>query len=200
MIIETMEQLKPEWFAARCGIPSASRFNEIVTSTGNPSKQAKNYMFTLAGERIIGMKSEGYQSPAMKRGTELEPEARALYEFTQNVQVVQVGIVYKDGRKRYSCSPDGLVGEDGGLEIKCPNLSTHVEYLLDGKMPTTYICQVQGSLMITGRKWWDFLSYYPGMDPFLIRVERDEKLISAMGEQLELFCDELDKTVEKLRK
>jgi len=199
MLIEnSFEQLSPEWFAARAGIPSASNFDKIVTTTGAPSKQAEKYMYQLAGERLLGTKEESYCNAAMLRGIELEPEARQFYELTLDCEVEQVALVYRDERKLYSCSPDGLL-PNGGLEIKCPQLSTHIEYLLNGKLPATYYQQVQGSLFVTGADYWDFLSYYPGVKPFFIRVEPDLKFHAKLEAALEQFCNELDKVTNKLR-
>jgi len=198
MIVLDCKQLGPEWFAARAGVPSASNFDKIVTTKGEPSAQAKNYMYQLAGERLTGAKTETHQSAAMQRGIELEAEARSLYELMTDETVQTVGICYPNEDKKYSCSPDGLVGEDGGTEIKCPLIHTHVGYLLDGKLPTAYFQQVHGSMLVAGRKWWDFMSYYPGIKPFIIRVQRDEQFCKKLHAQLIKFCMELDKTVGKL--
>ena len=189
----------PEWHQERLGRPSASRFGEIITTKGEPSKQAEKYLYALAGERIVGVAPESYQNAAMVRGLELEPEARRAYEFLYDVDVKQVGTCYPDEQKRYGASPDGLVGEDGLLEIKCPTLPVAVEYLMGNKLPTKYICQVQGQLLVTGRSWCDFMSYYPGLTPLVVRVERDDKLIAALKAALEEFCDRLDAITEKLR-
>ena len=187
------------WFAERVGRPSASRFGEIITTQGKPSKSAEKYLYELAGERIIGEKTESYQNAAMQRGLALEPEAREFYEFARDVDVEQVGVCYPDEQKRYGASPDGLVGEDGLLEIKAPSLPVAVEYLMAGKCPTKYICQVQGQLLVTGRAWCDFVSYFPGLTPLVVRVERDDKLIAALKVALDEFCDKLDAVTEKLR-
>ena len=194
-----VEQLSEEWFAARCGIPTASNFDKIVTSKGAPSTQSKQYMYKLAGETIIGIKEESYQNAAMQRGIEIEPEARGLYELMNDVEVDLVGLCYPDEHRDFSCSPDGLVGEEGGLEIKCPLIHTHVEYLLNGKLPKKYVQQVQGSMLISGRKWWDFMSYYPGLKPLVVRVERDEKFIAKLKSELDTFCNELKAVVQKLK-
>ena len=168
----------PEWFQARCGIPSASNFDKIITTKSEPSKQAEKYLYKLAGERVSKTIEESYQNGAMLRGTEMEDEARKLYELVTDNVVEKVGFCVTDD-DRAGCSPDGLIGTDGGMEIKCPNMATHVGYLIDGKLPTDYFQQVQGGLYVTGRKWWDFVSYFPAIKPFIIRVERDEKFITA---------------------
>jgi hypothetical protein len=112
--------------------------------------------------------------------------------------VEQVGLCYSDDKK-FACSPDGLVGEDGGLEIKCPLVATHIGYLLNGELPSDYFQQVQGCLFVTGRKWWDFMSYSPGLKPFIIRVKRDEGFISLLKGSLITFCKELDEITERIR-
>jgi putative phage-type endonuclease len=199
MIIEDFEQLSPEWFAARCGIPSASKFSDIVTSKGDPSKSAERYLYQLAGERITGAKVETYMNDAMKRGVELEGEARTLFEMIHGVEVRQVGLVYRDEQKQYSCSPDGIVGYDDGLEIKCPLIHTHVAYLLKGTLPVEYVQQVQGSMLITGFNVWWFMSYFPGLPPLILRIKRDEKFIAKLEAALDSFCTELAMVVGKLR-
>lgn len=198
MKILTLEQGTPEWHMSRCGIPSASNFDKIITTKGEQSKQRTKYLWQLAGETILGVPEETYQNGAMLRGKELEAEARGFYQVVTDADIEQVGFCLADDA-RFGCSPDSLVGEDGGLEIKCPNLSTHVGYLLDGVLPTEYFQQVQGNMLVTGRKWWSFLSYYPGIKPLLIMVERDEKFIKALDAELKKFCVELEETVEKLK-
>lgn len=198
MITLDVEQGSPEWFAARCGIPSASVFDKILTTKGDLSKSATKLMYQLAGERITGEKEEGYTNGAMQRGIELEPEARALFELITGKEVAEVGICYHDERKDRSCSPDGLPDENEGLEIKCPSLAVHVEYLLGKKLPMAYFQQVQGSLYVTGLERWHFFSYYPGIKPFHIVVERDEIWIAKLGKALDDFVAELDDTHKTL--
>ena len=198
MIIDDAPQGTPEWFSARCGIPSASNFDKIVTSTGVPSKQAQKYLYQLAAERVTGRAEEGYTNAAMERGKETEQEARNLYEVLNDVQIQQVGVCFPDERKRFCASPDGLVGDDGLIEIKCPLAYASVGYLLDKTLPVDYVQQVQGQLLVTGRKWVDFLSYYPGLKPMIVRVDRDEKFISLLSEALERFVEELENVVRKI--
>lgn len=199
MIALDLEQGTAEWAAARCGIPTASDFDKIVTASGEPSKQRTKYLYQLAGERLLGKKEESYQNGAMLRGMELEAEARSLYELTYDVSIEQVGLCYKDESKLYACSPDGLIGKDGGIEIKCPNLTTHIGYLVTEELPAEYFQQVQGNLLVTGRKWWAFMSYYPGIKPLILKIERDKEFIKALEKQLELFCKDLDTLTEKLK-
>ena len=101
--------------------------------------------------------------------------------------------------KKYGASPDGLVGEIGGLEIKCPTMAVHVDYLLRGELPTTYLQQVQGSLLVSDRQWWDFVSYYPGLKPLIIRVERDEEFLKKLKSELQIFCEKLEEVYQKIK-
>lgn len=196
-IFDELIQGTDEWKALRCGIPSASNFDQIITTKGEPSKSRTKYLYKLAGERITGTSEETFQSAAMLRGTEMEAEARAFYEIVKDTEVKQIGFCLADG---YGCSPDGLIGEDGGLEIKVPNVATHVGYLLDGKLPTDYFCQVQGSLLVTQRKWWDFMSYAsPLMKPLIIRVMPDKEFHKKLEVELRTFCIDLEEIIKKIR-
>jgi hypothetical protein len=195
MIIIECEQRSPEWFMAKLGVPSAGSFDKIVTTKGEPSKQARQYIYQLAGEYVSGQHMETYSSFAMERGTALEDEARNLYEFQNGVEVQQIGFCRNE---LAGCSPDGLVGDDGGLEIKCPLIHTHVEYLLTRKLPSAYFQQVQGSLYVTGRKWWDFMSYYPGLKPLLIRATPDIEFMVKLEAALREFNRELEETIQAI--
>ena len=198
MIIHRCEQGTDEWFAVKAGHLSAHNFHKILSPTGKPSTQAEKYLYQVAGEAVLGHQEEGYTNQWMARGLELEDEARKFYELVTGYEVEQVGFV--ELNDFIGCSPDGLIGEDGGLEIKCPALATHVKYLLDKKIPTEYIPQVQGNLYVTGRKWWDFLSYYPGLEPLLLRVERDEEYIGKLGKSLNMAVERLKEIIEKIRR
>lgn len=195
MKIIDCQQGTPEWLQARCGVPSSSNFDKIITTKGEPSKQAEKYMYKLAGERVSGTIEETYQNGAMQRGTEMESEARQLYEIITDTEVRQVGFCLADG---YGCSPDGMVGDKGLIEIKCPSMAVHVGYLIEGKLPAEYFQQVHGQLLVTGREWVDFISYYPGIKPFIFRVERDEKFLEALMAELKTFCERLEETVKKI--
>jgi hypothetical protein len=199
MIPVDIEQGSPEWFSEKAYKPSASCFDKIVTSKGERSAQRKAYLYQLAGESIVGQKVETYQSQAMTRGIEMEPEARTLYEMLTDNEVRQVGCCYKDEKKNYLCSPDGLIDPDGGFEVKCPMVHTHVGYLLKGKLPTAYIQQVQGSMLITGAQWWDFMSYYPELPPLIVRVYPDKEFHEKLEKELNKFVVELEQTIEKLK-
>lgn len=197
MRIISCEQGSPEWHAVRCGIPTASNFDKLVTSTGAPSKQAQGYLYALAAERITGRAVEIPVSAAMEEGSRREEESRLIYEMLREVEVTQVGFCLDDSG-RYGCSPDGLVGDEGCLELKNPLGKTAVEYLLDGRLPPEYAAQVYGQLLVTGRKFVDFCSYYPGLPLFIVRVERNEKFITTLAAALDRFCSDLDDVVARV--
>jgi len=196
MRIDQNEQGSPEWLAARLGIPSASMFAKIVTTKGIWSASADAYINQLVAERLTGEREEVFQSHHMLRGTELEPDARDLYSLMSDAEVTEVGFCLHDTLSA-GCSPDGLIGEDGGLEIKCPAPSTHVEYLRGGVLPSKYKQQVMGCLWITGREWWDFVSYHPTMKPLIVRVERDEEYIAALEKCVTKAVNLIEENVEK---
>lgn len=191
-------QRSPEWFQLRCGIPSASNLDKILTTTGKVSTQKTKYLYQLAGEAIAGEQEESYQNAAMLRGIELEAEARAFYELINDVKIGEVGFCIHDDID-FGASPDGLVGDDGLIEIKCPKLATHVAYLVDNILPTEYFQQVQGELFATDRLWADFISYYPAIKPFIIRVERDDQFMSSMKRELPIFNRELKEIIRKVQ-
>lgn len=189
LVLEDLRQGTPEWFDARRGIPTASHFGEIITpAKGDLSKSADGYIAMLIDEIVRPDADEGFKgNQHTERGHELEPKARNWYAFTQCVQPRQVGFIMRDDGMA-GCSPDALIGEDGGLEIKCPDGPTHIRYLLAGSLPDAYKPQVHGNLAITGREWWDFLSYCPGYKPLLIRVLPDdytEKVVKALDQFVE---------------
>ena len=196
MRIDQNEQGSPEWLAARLGIPSASMFAKLVTTKGIWSASADAYINQLVAERLTGEREEVFQSHHMLRGTELEPDARDLYSLISDAEVTEVGFCLHDTLSA-GCSPDGLIGEDGGIEIKCPAPSTHVEYLRGGVLPSKYKQQVMGCLWITGREWWDFVSYHPTMKPLIVRVERDEEYIAALEKCVTKAVNLIEENVEK---
>lgn len=197
MIILECEQNSPEWEAARLGIPTASNFDKIVTSKGERSKQREKYLFELAGERITGEAKSGYTNANMDRGHEREDESRSMYSFVTGVEVQRVGFCYFDEKKEFGCSPDGLVGEDGGFETKDAAPHIQIDRLKNGWSKAQYLQQVQGSICVTGRKWWDLQSYSRGIKPVVIRFERDDDFIKKLAIEIRLFNNELKTIVEK---
>lgn len=199
MKILDVEQGSDEWFNARLGIPTASRFKDIITpAKGDKSKSYKSYMYELIAEKLIKEKEESFKSEWMERGNEVEDLARSSYEFLHDVEVKQVGIMLNDAGT-IGASPDGLIGEDGGLEIKCPKPSTLVKYMLDGRLPLEYKTQVMGNLWISEREWWDFVAFHPNMKMFKIRVYRDEEYIRKMAQHVNDFIHEMLENYEKIK-
>lgn len=198
MQVHNVEQGTPEWFAARLGIPTASEFSKIITATGKPSAQANDYSLTLVAERMLGHEVEKWQGNMWtERGKELEQEAADYYELTTGAELQKVGFVTNDAGTA-GCSPDRLVGDDGLLEIKCPAAHTHLKYMLDKKLDTAYMPQLQGQLFVTGRQWVDIISYYPELKPVIIRVARNEDYISTLQELLEEFTADIEATQSRL--
>jgi putative phage-type endonuclease len=198
-IILDCEQRSETWFQAILGNPGASSIDKIITTKGEPSKSRDDYMMTLAAERITGKGEVGFTTQAMLNGIEREAEARTLFEMVRGVEIQQVGVIFKDDLRLCHCSPDGLVGDKSGIEIKNPLSKTHCKYLLAGKLPTEYFCQIQFSLYVSERETWWFMSHYPGIKPFIAECFRDEKWIEKCEKELIAFNQELFQTVEKLK-
>ena len=200
MKILDVVQGSPEWLAARLGIPTCSQADRIITPrTLKASAQAATYRNQLLAEWVCGYPIDwSGSSQWMERGTELEAEARAAYELEMGVDVQQVGFLLADDGL-FGGSPDSLVGDDGGLEIKCPALHTHIGYLLDpDSLVATYRGQVQSLLWLTGRRWWDLWAYNPDLPAVRVRVVRDDAYAEAFGEALSAFTAALVEGREKL--
>ena len=185
-----------EWFAARLTIVTASHFSDVLnTKTGRGT-----YMMRLVAEKQQGKPQDSFQSKAMENGVLYEEHARKYYEAMYGVSVEQVGFI-KMGQ--IGASPDGLVGDDGGVEIKCSDGPTHYRIILADKMPTAHIPQVQGNIWVSGRKWWDFISYDPWgqFKPFYCkRIERDDNYINnTLKPACEKFLQELNDIDERIR-
>jgi putative phage-type endonuclease len=197
-------QGSPEWHAIRLGKVTASRIADVCarTKTGYGAGR-KNYMAELVAERLTGTRGEGFTNAAMQWGTDMEPEARVAYEFYRDATVAQVGFVPHPTIAETGASPDGLVGEDGLVEIKCPNTATHIETLLGGTCADKYFLQMQWQMACTGRQWCDFASYDPrlpeSMRLFVDRVKRDDTAIGAIEKDVLSFLEELRDTVHRLR-
>lgn len=196
--IHDCEQGQPEWFAARLGVPSASMFATVLAKGrgGGASVTRQKYLYKLAGEILTGEPAESYTNADMERGHALEAEARNLYAFMQDVEPVQVGFVTNG---RAGASPDALVGERGGLEIKTKAPHLLIDALLRDEMPPEHKAQVQGCLWVCEREWWDFVAYWPGLPLFTKRIDRDEQYIAALASAVREFTDELDEVVANIR-
>ena len=198
-----MEQGSAEWFAIRCGRVTASRVADVIakTKTGWGASRA-NYMAELVAERLTGVPAQGFTNAAMQHGTATEPAAREAYRAQTFDEVDQVGFVPHPFIEFSGASPDGLVGADGMLEIKCPNTATHIETLLGGAIPAKYETQMLWQMACAGREWCDFVSFDPRLPPemqlFVKRLERDDKRIAELEEMVSDFLAELDEKVAKL--
>jgi len=205
-IIRDLTQGTPEWRAVRKGKPSASRFSDIITAAkGDLSKSADGYIRELIGECYCPEWEYIFPTAAMKRGIELEPEARQSFSEMTGLVVDQVGFVIADDGV-CGCSPDGLISMDGqfvaGLEIKCPSPKEHVGYVLGGALPDTYKQQVHGSMAVTGLPRWHFFSYFPGMQPLHVIIERDdytEKMCAALATFVEQYRTTMISALAKLQ-
>lgn len=196
MRIINVEQRTSEWYAARLGVPSASNFAKVISPTGKKSTQVESYLNRLVADILTGRSEQQEPTEAMQRGTEMEAEARAYYELIMG-PVEQVGFcIHDDG---FGCSPDGVVGE-GLLEIKCPLAHTHVEYLRNGEIPSIYIPQVQGQMLVMDKPWCDFLSYHPDMKPLLVRVMRDDAFCQVLHEALKELVQNIKTNVEAFKR
>lgn len=191
MIVLDVVQGTTEWLNARLGIPTASNFSRILTAkTRKPSSSSDKFMCELIAERLLGRSVNDASTDFMLRGTALEADAVAAYEFDNDVETVQVGFVLDDSR-RWGCSPDRLVGDDGSLEVKCLGAANHVAALL-GMLDDDHAAQVQGQMFVTGRAWTDLLFYNPDMPTHTVRIARDEVHIAALAAAVPAFCDRLD--------
>lgn len=194
-----VEQGTDEWFEARLGRATASRFKDIMTFIkSGESATRKNYRAELVAERLTGVREEGFTTAAMLWGTETEPLARLQYMLKSGNDVEECGF-FAHEELMAGASPDGLIGEDGTLEIKCPNSATHIETLRRGTVPYQYYWQVLGQLWITGRKWCDFVSFDPRMPAnaqyVCIHVERDEQKINELQSEVTDFLNEVESDV-----
>lgn len=193
-----VEQGSEAWEQLRAGVPTASNFHRIVTpARAQLASSWKSYAAELiAGE--IGILSPAPPSFWMQHGTENEPYAVAVYEKITGANLRKAGFVWPDTHKKYGCSPDRIVNDEGLLEIKCPKPETLLEYHINQSLPNEYKPQVQGQLMITGLPWCDFMGYHPDLAPFILRVERDDEYIASLYESLEAFCENLEKMRDRL--
>lgn len=192
------EQGTPEWYQCRLGIPTASEFQTLLAKgrgANGESKERRTYLRKLAGERLTGDPMWTFQNEHMERGKEMEAEARDLYSMLRDVEPQRVGFLR---RGDVGCSPDSLIGEDGMLEIKTKLPHLQIAVLEEGEVPAEHKAQLQGQLWVAGRQWVDFVSYWPGLPPFVKRVERDEVYIASLKVAVDEFLADLVDLVERI--
>lgn len=198
MIILNVDQRSEAWYEARCGRVTGTRFGDLVA--GESTKTYKSLVSDIACEIITGRQDEGYVSPAMEHGIETEPEARAEYETITGMKVTEAGFIIPDEGHKYhewiGISPDGLT-PDGMIEIKCPMMRTHLEYIEAGRLPAEYRHQVQGQLFVTGFPYCDFVSYVEDMKPFIIRVEPDLELFKEFEMRMDKLIEDVTAKLHK---
>lgn len=194
-IFVNCEQNSPEWMLARMGIPTASSFGDLLAKGEGKTRRA--YLLKLAGEVITGEPMESFSNAHTERGHAMEAEARDLYAFQTGAQLDRVGFVR---RGRAGCSPDSLIGTDGGLEIKTKFPHLLIDVILKDEFPAEHKAQVQGTLWVTGRQWWDIAIYWPGIPLFVKRAHRDEAYIQQLATEVDRFNTDLDSIVAQMRR
>ena len=198
------DQRTDAWFAARLGCVTASKIGDLMAKTkAGYGATRKNYMAQLVCERMTGERESSFCTPAMQRGIDLEPQARAMYELERGVSVQETGFVLHPTIPMSGASPDGLVGDAGLVEIKVPNTATHIETLRGGKIDRKYLLQMHWQMICCERQWCDFVSFDPRlpleMQLHIERVERDEELCAEIEAEVTAFLTELDETVADLQ-
>ena len=199
-----MIQGSDEWLKARAGRVTASRVADLMAKTKSGASASRvNYMAQLISERLTGQPADSFTNAAMRHGTETEPEARAAYEMLTGADVVEVGFIPHPSIDGFGASPDGLVGDDGLIEIKCPNTATHIETLLAEKVPSKYNTQMQVQMLCTDRQWCDFISYDPrlpgDMRIWIKRVQRDDVFCAQIVAEVTKFLAEMDGKLDALK-
>lgn len=188
------EQNSPEWRMARLGIPTASAFSDILAK--GEGKTRRSYLMKLAGEIITGEPMENITTAAMERGHMMETEARDLYALETGATLSRAGFFR---RGRAGCSPDSLIGADGGLEIKTMAPHLLIDLILKDEFPSMHKAQVQGTLWVLDREWWDLTVYWPGMPRFVKRAYRDEAYIQTLAAEVDRFNADLEDLVTQVR-
>jgi putative phage-type endonuclease len=199
-----MEQRTEEWYQARLGKVTASRVADVLSKikTGE-SASRKNYKMELVVQRLTGQPGESFTNAAMEWGTATEPQARMAYEAHTGTFVEEKGFIDHPTIEGFGCSPDGLVGDDGLIEIKCMNTANHVETIIEGKPPSRYIPQMQCQMAVTGRQWCDFVAFDPRLPDDLqllvVRVDRDQEYIDQMEVEVKQFLSEVNDLFNQLK-
>lgn len=200
MKIIDCKQGTPEWLRARIGRPTASEFDELLTGEwkARTGQGVETYLYRKLTEKVLGFPLNDASSWAMEQGAILEGEAIPLFEGVYDVEVRRVGFVTTDDG-RIGCSPDALLGDSNGLEVKCPLPQTHLRYLLEGVLPKDYQAQVHGAMFVTGRPRWTFMSYSRQFPPFILEVQRDDAIQAALAKALTSFLARFDAALAKIK-
>jgi putative phage-type endonuclease len=204
MIIEGLVQNTPEWLVHRVGLCTGSRVADVIKrltrksgdrQAGDYAQCHYDYLWEVVIERLTGRAADSYVSPAMEWGIEHEAEARGVYEVRKDVMATPIGFAMHPTIEWFGASPDALVGEEGVLEIKCPNTSTHLAYLLGGEVPIEYVPQMMAEMACAERKWCDFVSYDPrlphNLQFFCRRFHRNDELIAQMEAEVRTFLEDV---------
>lgn len=200
-----LEQGSPEWLAIRMGKVTASRLADMLaqTKSGWGASRA-NYMAELVAERLTGKSPDRFQSGAMAYGSATEDAARQHYAFKHAAIIEQVAFVEHPHIEYAGCSPDGFVGDDGGVETKCPNIATHIATLKGKSLPGNYYKQIMWNMACTGREWWDYVSFCPDLPPemrsFEQRVYRNEAVIREFEAEVRSFLAEVEAEIQTLKR
>lgn len=198
MITLNCEQGSREWVEARLGIPTASQFSRIVTATGRLSSARDSYLAELLCEYFMGEPLQQFDSQWTEWGKFCEPEAREYYALENDIQVAQVGLIYRDEQRMVAASPDGLVGDLGLLELKCPSPQKHLLYLARNELPKEYFCQVQGQMWVSDCVFVDFMSYHPNLPPMTKSVIVDADYHAALDKHIPTFINEIQAGRDRL--
>lgn len=202
---QDIEQRTEEWYAARCGSLGASALGDMMAKTkdGKPAASRANLRAKLVIERLTGVQEDSFKSAAMQHGIDMEDAARMAYEARTGVFVTQTGLHTHPEIKGTHASPDGLVGDEGLIEIKCPNSATHIDTLKSKKVPTKYLYQMQWQMRCTDRLWCDFVSFDDrlpeNLQMFLVRIHRDDKQIAILEDEVRKFLAEVEDDVLALQ-
>ena len=203
--LSVIDQRTAKWFQQRCGKVTASRISDVVAirKDGRPTEARTNYMAEVIAEQLTGDTYEHYFNRAMEWGIEQEPYARSAYEISRDTLVEEVGFIQHPRIEMAGASPDGHVGDDGMIEIKCPTTATHIKTLLSREADPRYIPQMQWQMACTGRAWCDFASFDPRMPDdlqlFVVRVPRDDEYIAELESAVVEFLAEVDEAIRAIR-
>lgn len=201
IIHDDVEQNTLAWLALHVGIPTASGFDNLLTSKFElrDGEMPRTYLYKKLAEAWRGQPLVELNNFSVEQGLIVEDEARPFFALETGLKVRQVGFISTDDGT-CGCSPDGLIGDDSGLEIKSPSAHVHCKYVLEGKLPKEYAAQVYGSMFVTGRPKWVFMSYRRKFPPLILEIQRDDAIMAKIGKAIDWFHKELADAKEKIAK